>query len=75
MKLEDVFVFEDCMAIRSTAKALYVVIEGEQIWVPRSVIVVDDANNEIESIGDEGMIVLPRWFAVAEGLRAWKDEE
>jgi hypothetical protein len=52
-------------AVRETAKALVVLIAGEQHLIPKSQI---DADSEVWAPGDEGTLVIPEWLAVDRGL-------
>lgn len=59
--------FPDCRVLKATEKALLIDIEGEEHWIPQSVVhedseVFDDEDNS------EGMLVLQEWFAEREGL-------
>lgn len=59
--------FPDCKVIRDSGKALLIDIEGEEKWIPKSVIhddseVFDDEDNK------EGMLVLKDWWAEKEKL-------
>jgi hypothetical protein len=47
-----------------TEKALLVVIDGKNIWVPKSV-VHDDS--EVYKVGDEGELLVKRWWAEKNG--------
>jgi len=59
--------FLNCRVVGATEKALRIEIEGEEHWIPQSVIhqdseVFDDEDNS------EGMLVLMDWFAERENL-------
>lgn len=61
---------EDCVdldatAKRETPKALLVEVEGEEKWVPKSLIHDD---SEVYREGDAGTLVVPLWWAEKEGL-------
>ncbi len=57
---------EKVFAKAETAKALLVEIDGEPgVWIPQSVISED---SEVYKRGDEGKLVVRRWFAEREGL-------
>lgn len=56
---------EDVLAIRETAKALLCIIDGDEVWIPKSVI---DDDSEVYQDGDEGDLVITEWFAEKEGL-------
>jgi hypothetical protein len=55
----------DVIGKKETPKALLVEIEGEDFWIPKSVI---DDDSEVHSEGDIGTLVVPEWFAEKEGL-------
>jgi len=57
--------FEDVNCIKETEKALLVEIEGEEVWVPKSV-VHDDS--EVYAEDDQGTLVVKRWWAREKGL-------
>lgn len=47
--------------LRTTEMALLVSFDdGEEAWIPRSVL---DDENELESRGDSGVLIVPRWLA------------
>jgi len=50
---------------KETEKALLVEIEGEEFWIPKSLIHDD---SEVHSEDDKGTLVVPEWFAEKEGL-------
>lgn len=52
----------DVTIVRDTGKALLCKLEeGEQIWVPKSV--VDFDSSEAVDVGDKGTLVVASWFA------------
>lgn len=60
--MSDVYKFPDCQVIRSTPKALCILIpdlDDVGKWIPRSVIHDD---SEVYDDGHEGELVLPEWF-------------
>jgi len=57
--------FPDASALRESAKALLVEIEGEESWIPKSQI---DDDSEVFAQGDSGMLVVNEWWAEKEGL-------
>jgi 4-hydroxy-3-methylbut-2-enyl diphosphate reductase IspH len=67
MKSEETVEFEDTRCIGQTDKAIKVRLatREEPIWVPQSV-VHDDS--EVYKLGQTGILVLPEWFALKEGL-------
>lgn len=48
-----------------TEKAILVEYEGDEIWIPKSLV---GPNSEVEEPGDEGMIEIPEWFADEKGM-------
>jgi hypothetical protein len=63
--IEDVEMIDDVKALADTGKALLVLIEGEQFWIPFSVLGVD---SEVRVKGDEGTLHVARWFARKEKI-------
>lgn len=59
------FEVADVQAVRETEAALLVVIENEDVWVPKSLI---DDDSEVWKTGDKGILVVPEWFARKNGL-------
>jgi len=59
--------FSNCRVITATEKALLVEIEGEEEWVPKSVI-HDDSEVFDDDENAEGMLVLEDWWAEKSGL-------
>jgi hypothetical protein len=51
--------------VRATGKALLVLVEGEEVWIPRSQIQED---SEVQDEGDSGTLVIPMWLAEEKGL-------
>lgn len=50
---------------KQTERAILCVIEGEDVWVPQS-LVHDDS--EVYRQGDFGTLIVPKWFARKNGL-------
>lgn len=50
------------VTLRQSANAVLLDIEGEEVWVPKSIM------EEWPDVDDEGEIELPEWFAIQEGL-------
>ncbi len=50
---------------RATDKALCVVVEGEEVWIPKSAIHDD---SEVWKEGQDGTLVIPLWLAEAKGI-------
>jgi len=57
--------FEDCRAIAQSVLGVLVHIDGVDRWVPQSQI---DDDSEIWRNGDEGTLVVSRWWAEKAGL-------
>lgn len=57
--------FEDVLFVKETEKAVRVVIENEEHWIPKSQIV---SNTEPWEVGGESNLIIPKWLAVAKGL-------
>ncbi len=57
--------FQDCEATGETDLALCVEVEGEEVWIPKS-LVADES--EVQERGDEGELIIPEWFAIEKGL-------
>lgn len=63
--------FENVRVVRATARALLVVIDGEEVWIPSSQIHDDsevylDENMAIQ--GSPGRLVITSWIATQKGL-------
>ena len=50
-----------------TPKAILVVIDGNELWIPKSLI-REGSTVQNGMKGERGCLVLPKWFAVKEGL-------
>lgn len=59
--------FPDCRVITATEKALLVDIEGEEKWIPKSVI-HDDSEVFDDDENSTGMLVIKEWWAEKVGL-------
>lgn len=57
--------FPDAFAKRETAKALLVVIDGSEHWIPKSQI---HADSEVYEDGHRGKLVITAWLAEQKGL-------
>jgi hypothetical protein len=57
--------FADATALKESDKALFVEIEGEERWIPKSQI---DDDSEVFANGHSGMLVVNEWWAEKEGL-------
>ena len=55
---------EDVLCVRQTDKAILVVVDGAEEWVPQSQI---DEDSEVWQEGDEGTLVVSGWFAHKKG--------
>ena len=67
MASEDQADFHDVVAKRDTGKALLVVIEGEEKWIPQSVIHPDSEVFDADE-NSTGTLIVKRWWAEKEGL-------
>ena len=50
---------------KETERALLVEVEGEEFWLPKSMI---DDDSEVYKDGPEGTLVIPLWLAEKHGL-------
>jgi len=57
--------FDDTRCIAETTKAILVVIEGGEHWIPQSVV---DDDSEVYRKGDTGKLVVSEWWALKAGL-------
>lgn len=55
----------DAFAKRETAKALLVVVDGEEHWLPKSQI---HSDSEVYADGHRGKLVITAWIAEQKGL-------
>lgn len=62
---ENTVSFENVTVLYETEKALLVDIDGDETWIPKSVIHDD---SEVYKMETEGQLVLPQWFAEKEKL-------
>ena len=67
MASEDQADFHDVKVKRDTGKALLVLIEGEEKWIPQSVIHADSEVYD-DNEHSEGTLIVKRWWAEKEGL-------
>lgn len=56
--------------IRDTPRAILVVVNGEEHWIPQTQV---HADSEVYSRGDTGKLVMSKWIAAQRGL--WEDED
>lgn len=56
---------DDVICTAATDKAILVLIEGEQYWIPQSQI---DDESEVWRKGDEGTLVISEWIAYEKGI-------
>lgn len=56
---------DDVECVKETEKALLLVIDGDEVWCPKSVIGDD---SDIQGDGDTGRLVVQEWWAEKEGL-------
>lgn len=57
--------FDDVTCKKDTGKAILVNIDGDEYWIPQSVV---DDDSEVYTEGNEGTLIIKEWFAVKEGL-------
>lgn len=62
---KDCVEIQDVTVKRETEAAILVVVEGEEIWIPKSQIHDD---SEVYEKDTEGQLVIPLWLAEAKGL-------
>ena len=55
----------DAECIRQTPEAILVVVDGDQYWIPQSLIHVD---SEVYELDGRGSLIIPEWFAIQRGL-------
>lgn len=55
----------DVEALKETDAALLCLVEGKEVWIPKSVI---DDDSEVWEEGQSGDLVVHEWFATKEGL-------
>lgn len=55
----------DVKCIKETKLAILCEIEGEEHWIPKSVI---DDDSEVYETDTDGKLIIPEWFATKEGL-------
>lgn len=67
MKNNQLATFYGCKIIKETDGAILVKFEDKEKeqWIPKSLI---HDNSEIWIEGDKGVLVVPEWFAIKEGL-------
>ena len=66
LDMSDDVSIKDVSCIRETEKAILVLIEGDERWIPKSQI-TDDSEVYDKEHGD-GTLVITKWFADKEGL-------
>lgn len=65
MKARNTVRIPDVEVVRATEDALLVLVEGEEVWIPKSQI---DDDSEVWREGQEGALVIPEWLAEAKGI-------
>lgn len=55
----------DVEALKETDAALLCLIDGREVWIPKSQI---DDDSEVWEEGQSGDLVVTEWFATKEGL-------
>jgi hypothetical protein len=56
---------DDVICKAATGKAILVVIEGEEYWIPQSQV---DDDSEVWEKDDEGTLVISDWIAEQKGI-------
>ena len=57
--------FEGCEATQESDAALLVLIDGNEVWIPKSQL---SDESEIQEKGDKGLLVIPEWLAIEKEL-------
>mgnify|MGYP001256831941 CR=1 FL=1 len=65
MDRNEILHFEDVIFKMATNKALFVEIDGIDVWLPKLQITFEN----MEEASDIGEVSMPRWLAEAKGLR------
>lgn len=55
----------DAEALKETDAALLCLLDGKEVWIPKSQI---DDDSEVWEEGQSGDLVVTEWFATKEGL-------
>lgn len=62
---DDTVTIGDIEVKASTPKAILIEVDGEEHWIPRSQLL---DGTDVDDVGDEGKIVIPKWLADDRGL-------
>jgi len=54
--------------VAATEQALLCDFDGEEHWIPKSLLGDDADIDKSSSVGDTGEISIPEWFAIQEGI-------
>lgn len=57
--------FEDVEVKHETEMAILCVVDGNEVWIPKSIIHDD---SEVFKAGTTGRLIIPEWLAKAKGL-------
>lgn len=57
----------EALVLTVTEKAVLVQVEGEEIWVPKSILHEDSEIDEESEKDDEGDVLVKTWWAEQEG--------
>lgn len=57
---EETCEFDDVSCVRETENAILCVVDGEELWFPKSQLA---EGNEVAGAGDVGTLVVTRWIA------------
>lgn len=63
-------VIDDIECIRHTERAVLVVVNGEEHWIPASHV---DVDSEVFQRGHRGKLIISKWIAGKRGL--WKETD
>lgn len=64
---DELYRLEDVDVIKVTEKAVLVLYEGEERWIPKSII-TDPDPDDLEEGDEREEIEVPMWFAKKEGI-------
>jgi len=65
---DDYAIFNDARVLGGSQMALRVLLEGQVVWVPRSLVHDDGAIDRHSQRGDAGDIQIAEWWCLKEGL-------
>ncbi len=56
--------FDGVKCTAETTKAILCIVDGTEVWIPKSVV---DDDSEVSSKDDEGLLIVAEWFARKQG--------